>query len=308
MFSAHTVKINVEIMNWPFKNIQNSLDLIFGAKNSKDQKPSCVSSQQDSGDSLKWLLITVNGTTMYLYRSSPLFFFLASCFFDASRYGQFQDAAIVDGKPRNITYRLLEDNSVAASMPHFWVGAGMSTSIPLIFFFPLPPPLRHTSMFFLVPLSPYHCSAPTSQSLLIPLFSFSFLSSSSFLLFVFLYIEMDPSFSVLLQNPQDHNGCNDILQRGRKSRETKTVLIAVLVTFAVLVLIGIAAFVIAPRVRIAWKVRKSDTRRSSKNSKSERRLKDSNSYGGTEEDSPSPTRRPMDIELAGDMHDNVVRM
>jgi hypothetical protein len=45
-------------------------------------------------------------------------------YFDFSRYGQFDDAALVDGKPRNISFALLGDNSVSASMPHFWLDAG----------------------------------------------------------------------------------------------------------------------------------------------------------------------------------------
>jgi len=80
------------------------LGLIFGAQTTGYTSPACITSQNDAGGNLKWILITVDGVTMY---------------------GQFLETAIVDGKQRNISFSLLADNSVSALLPHFWVSSGM---------------------------------------------------------------------------------------------------------------------------------------------------------------------------------------
>ena len=44
-------------------------------------------------------------------------------------YAQFEPNAIVDGRNRVIKFSLQNDNSVAATLPHFWESSGMNKKI-----------------------------------------------------------------------------------------------------------------------------------------------------------------------------------
>lgn len=47
------------------------------------------------------------------------------------RYAQFVPYSVVDGRKRLIPFKLNSDNSVAASLPHFWTSAGMHINFHL---------------------------------------------------------------------------------------------------------------------------------------------------------------------------------
>lgn len=70
-FSANTLKLAVQIRDWPFRNLRNSLSIIFASAQtslsvSEDLHCQELSSQQDENQNLKWFTINVNGVTLYL--------------------------------------------------------------------------------------------------------------------------------------------------------------------------------------------------------------------------------------------------
>lgn len=76
-YAANTIKLQVEVRNWPFKSLQNSLSLVFGAQRSDSKSANGADCEkfeiaEDSNGNLNSYMFYVNGVVMY-----PLF----SCFF-----------------------------------------------------------------------------------------------------------------------------------------------------------------------------------------------------------------------------------
>jgi hypothetical protein len=90
---------------------------------------------EDEDDNLKWITINVNGVSLY-----PLFlfvfYFLFFWFFIfvftliLDRYGQFINKMIVDGVFRQVDFKLNSDNSITATIPNFWINAGLLNTQP----------------------------------------------------------------------------------------------------------------------------------------------------------------------------------
>ena len=93
----------------------------------------CVEKQQTKEESLLWVRITLNGVAMYPEeeekeekkekegkKNESLI---------VGSYAQFEPNAIVDGRNRVIKFSLQNDNSVAATLPHFWESSGMNKKI-----------------------------------------------------------------------------------------------------------------------------------------------------------------------------------
>jgi len=96
VYPANTIKLSVNIQGWRFTNLKNSLEIIIDAQAGQGQ--GCVNSQSTSS-SLLWFMIYVGKISLY---------------------GQFASNAILDGRVRNITFGLNEDNTISAILPHFW--------------------------------------------------------------------------------------------------------------------------------------------------------------------------------------------
>eukprot|EP00026_Physarum_polycephalum_P010671 Phypoly_transcript_10841.p1 GENE.Phypoly_transcript_10841~~Phypoly_transcript_10841.p1 ORF type:complete len:359 (+),score=70.95 Phypoly_transcript_10841:151-1077(+) len=107
IFPANTIKIAVQIRNWPFRNYGNSLSVVFLTSSSNTSSSSLfhqdLSATQDENNNLKWLYINVNGVILY---------------------AQFLDQAIIDGKIRAANFSLnASDSTISCRIPHFWSNA-----------------------------------------------------------------------------------------------------------------------------------------------------------------------------------------
>eukprot|EP00026_Physarum_polycephalum_P001313 Phypoly_transcript_01314.p1 GENE.Phypoly_transcript_01314~~Phypoly_transcript_01314.p1 ORF type:complete len:1011 (+),score=114.29 Phypoly_transcript_01314:384-3416(+) len=96
-FPKNSLKLNMAIENWPFLRAGNSLGIEIHVGDNNLSPPSCSDNHQNGG-SLNWLTISYNSGTLY---------------------GQFLQAAVLDGRVQNITYKS-DQNSITAVVPHFW--------------------------------------------------------------------------------------------------------------------------------------------------------------------------------------------
>ena len=63
--TPNTIKMNAKIVDWPFKTVENTINLIFDASNSNKQIQDCsTESHGDDNGNLRWTLLTVNGLSM----------------------------------------------------------------------------------------------------------------------------------------------------------------------------------------------------------------------------------------------------
>jgi hypothetical protein len=76
-YTTNSIKLSVQVQNWPFRALSNSLVLEFttetnGGTNGNEINPKCiqVDSSTDSNSNLNWLLINVDGVIMYLTKNS----------------------------------------------------------------------------------------------------------------------------------------------------------------------------------------------------------------------------------------------
>lgn len=123
-FAANTIKLAVQIRNWPFRSLQNSLALVLESNTSSDASQ-CVKKNEDENANLKWFTINVDGVTLYLFFNKTKREGEKQITLIASRYGQFINTTIVDGVLRQVEYKLASDGSVIATLPHFWINAGI---------------------------------------------------------------------------------------------------------------------------------------------------------------------------------------
>lgn len=78
----------------------------------------------DVSQTLQWLQVHFNGTTLYhgLY--------LYERIFDSARYGRFDDFALIDSASRTVQFQYdTTSNKVAIIIPHFWEAAGMTPNL-----------------------------------------------------------------------------------------------------------------------------------------------------------------------------------
>lgn len=75
-FKKDTIKVQVKVLSWPFRSLQNSLQLVFETQYDNNVDPDCAetSSSQDSNGNLNWFSINVEGFELYLFHM--LFSFL----------------------------------------------------------------------------------------------------------------------------------------------------------------------------------------------------------------------------------------
>jgi hypothetical protein len=142
VYPAHSLKFNLRIANWPFKNVHNSLQAVITTV-ANSQSPSsraCSVSQKDLGGGLAWMEIILNGVVVYLFLICTFYFkFIYSLYILSLTvvcYGVFDTASIIDGQSRSIQFLENEDQSVSAILPHFWNYAGEYYFIIIISFFP----------------------------------------------------------------------------------------------------------------------------------------------------------------------------
>eukprot|EP00026_Physarum_polycephalum_P004799 Phypoly_transcript_04823.p1 GENE.Phypoly_transcript_04823~~Phypoly_transcript_04823.p1 ORF type:complete len:514 (+),score=31.39 Phypoly_transcript_04823:492-2033(+) len=110
-FFSNSFKFAMQLRNWPFKNLKNSLAIVFDAKASEDKACSAIHSNKDENNNLKWYTINVKGVTLY---------------------GQFLNRAIVDGLYRSVSFSLNSDRSVTAILPHFWENMVLDPSFSVL--------------------------------------------------------------------------------------------------------------------------------------------------------------------------------
>lgn len=132
----------IKIVNWPFKSIQNTLDLVFEAQDSANSIQNCnIDAQTDYSNSLQSFVISVGNSSLYpcflfiflslsfVFFYLYFFIFFIFCLFKTTvtfcRYGQFIAQSIVDGKNRVLSFSLNDDGTVTASVPHFWTQFGI---------------------------------------------------------------------------------------------------------------------------------------------------------------------------------------
>jgi hypothetical protein len=75
-FAKKTIKLAVQIRDWPFSALQHSLALVLDSS-PVSGSPSCVQKSEDENDNLKWVTINLDGVTLYLlffFSSYQLFF------------------------------------------------------------------------------------------------------------------------------------------------------------------------------------------------------------------------------------------
>eukprot|EP00026_Physarum_polycephalum_P000466 Phypoly_transcript_00467.p1 GENE.Phypoly_transcript_00467~~Phypoly_transcript_00467.p1 ORF type:complete len:1577 (+),score=152.41 Phypoly_transcript_00467:25-4731(+) len=99
--AANTLKVNVNVKNWPFRSAQNYLAVILDAASAQQTTQACnLDSNTNSNGSLTWYVLTINGVAMY---------------------AQFSPDAVLDGRNRIVTFSLDPNTGqVRATIPHFW--------------------------------------------------------------------------------------------------------------------------------------------------------------------------------------------
>eukprot|EP00026_Physarum_polycephalum_P002699 Phypoly_transcript_02707.p1 GENE.Phypoly_transcript_02707~~Phypoly_transcript_02707.p1 ORF type:complete len:863 (+),score=100.25 Phypoly_transcript_02707:263-2590(+) len=110
-FGPNTLKINVKIENWPFLALPNSLAIVLDSNAKNQENGGCVNSHSSDSGNLLWILVVVGKESLY---------------------GQFLDTAIVDDRVRKITYALLPDQTIQATLPHFWSYAEMDPNFNVL--------------------------------------------------------------------------------------------------------------------------------------------------------------------------------
>jgi len=111
--ATNALKIYVEIQDWPFSSINNSLAVVFDIGSPGAPIPAKnVHPFLDSGNNLQWMTIDSS--------SLPMF-------------GEFSPYASVDGRTRILPFVFNNtDGSVTAVIPHFWEVAKFSTSYSVL--------------------------------------------------------------------------------------------------------------------------------------------------------------------------------
>eukprot|EP00026_Physarum_polycephalum_P000928 Phypoly_transcript_00929.p1 GENE.Phypoly_transcript_00929~~Phypoly_transcript_00929.p1 ORF type:complete len:1270 (+),score=119.92 Phypoly_transcript_00929:471-3812(+) len=114
-FPAKTVKLAIQIRNWPFKSIKNSLILYYDAisvgNNDTLGTNVCVKKVEDKNKRLKWVTINNGGVSLY---------------------SQYTDSIISDGVKKQVTFELATDYSVSAKIPHFWINTVLDPSFSVL--------------------------------------------------------------------------------------------------------------------------------------------------------------------------------
>jgi len=115
MIAAHTMKLEIQVQNWPFKSLSNSLVILLSSRqngSSQIYDPTKISQTKiDSNGNLNWFIANTNGSEIY---------------------GQFESAAVVDGRVRSISYKLNENGSVLVTTPHFWYSLDVDPSYSVL--------------------------------------------------------------------------------------------------------------------------------------------------------------------------------
>eukprot|EP00026_Physarum_polycephalum_P001232 Phypoly_transcript_01233.p1 GENE.Phypoly_transcript_01233~~Phypoly_transcript_01233.p1 ORF type:complete len:1169 (+),score=148.62 Phypoly_transcript_01233:270-3509(+) len=109
-FAANTIKLAVQIRNWPFRALQHSLALVMDSEVNSEAS-TCVGTGEDENRNLKWFTLYVDGVTLY---------------------GQFLNRTILDGQFRQVGFKLDGEKSVIALLPHFWVNAVVDPSFSVL--------------------------------------------------------------------------------------------------------------------------------------------------------------------------------
>ncbi len=70
-FPPNTLKINFKVQGWPFKSLQNSMAMIMDAHYNvptthTEAPKTCYKASTDDSGNLKWFLMNVDDTEMYV--------------------------------------------------------------------------------------------------------------------------------------------------------------------------------------------------------------------------------------------------
>eukprot|EP00026_Physarum_polycephalum_P001204 Phypoly_transcript_01205.p1 GENE.Phypoly_transcript_01205~~Phypoly_transcript_01205.p1 ORF type:complete len:1009 (-),score=91.48 Phypoly_transcript_01205:560-3226(-) len=109
-YPANTVKMNARIANWPFLSIVNTLEAIIESKVGNSNANECFDSKSQ-GPWLTWTKLSFGGVSIF---------------------AQFSPEAYVDGRERSISFVSLDQNTVAAQIPHFWTYAELDPSFAVL--------------------------------------------------------------------------------------------------------------------------------------------------------------------------------
>lgn len=74
-FPPHTLKFNVRIKDWPFLSLSNQLSVVLNSGgNSDHSSSSCVKVDTDERQNVKWVVINIDGVSLYLLLFILLFY------------------------------------------------------------------------------------------------------------------------------------------------------------------------------------------------------------------------------------------
>eukprot|EP00026_Physarum_polycephalum_P014188 Phypoly_transcript_14676.p1 GENE.Phypoly_transcript_14676~~Phypoly_transcript_14676.p1 ORF type:complete len:261 (+),score=32.56 Phypoly_transcript_14676:55-783(+) len=112
IYSPHTLKLAFSFYNWPFRALSNSLNIVINSGSGNvGKKKTCVTESTDQGGGLRYFMLVIDHVSLY---------------------GQFISKAVLDGHVRNIAYNLNSDNTITASLPHFWESADMDPQFSVL--------------------------------------------------------------------------------------------------------------------------------------------------------------------------------
>lgn len=74
-YPKHTLKLSIQISNWPFKGYNNRLLINMESgmnddtNNNNNDDNKCINKEEDENGGLKWVLVYVGDTALYLFYS-----------------------------------------------------------------------------------------------------------------------------------------------------------------------------------------------------------------------------------------------
>eukprot|EP00026_Physarum_polycephalum_P003392 Phypoly_transcript_03403.p1 GENE.Phypoly_transcript_03403~~Phypoly_transcript_03403.p1 ORF type:complete len:406 (+),score=52.10 Phypoly_transcript_03403:1174-2391(+) len=99
----NSIKLSVEVINWPFKSVKNQLRVSLNVSAEKSDPCSNLNSVSDNSGNIRWVELSVNQLTLY---------------------GSFLDYALIDEVQKPMQVNLDKSTSVFSFiLPHFWVHA-----------------------------------------------------------------------------------------------------------------------------------------------------------------------------------------
>lgn len=65
-FSANTIKLAINVKNWPFYSLSNQLEIVFESNEKQNSGgDACFQNESDEQGNLRWLMVIINSTSLY---------------------------------------------------------------------------------------------------------------------------------------------------------------------------------------------------------------------------------------------------